>query len=87
MDGILSCFVVCCMFVAVLFVLREIYHLLRNQVEETGGSMSTFICRPGDLSKKKNENERGGGGGGCRNEENGENGAAWRQTRNTAVDL
>ena len=87
MDGILSCFVVCCMFVAVLFVLREIYHLLRNQVEETGGSMSTFICRPGDLSKKKNENERGEGGGGCRNEENGENGAAWRQTRNTAVDL
>ena len=85
MDGILSCFVVCCMFVAVLFVLREIYHLLRNQVEETGGSMSKFICRPGDLSKKYDGG--GGGGGGCRNEETGENGAAWRQTRNTAVDL
>jgi Co/Zn/Cd efflux system component len=75
MDGVLSCFVVGCMGIAVLFVLREIYQLLREQVDETG-SMSKFICRPSDLPQKK---------GGDR-DVTGEV-IAWRQSRSTAVDL
>ena len=43
MDGVLSCFVVGCMSIAVLFVLREIYHLIQVQGEEEG-SVATFLC-------------------------------------------
>ena len=45
MDGILSCFVVGCMALAVLFVLKEIYHLVQEQVGQEG-SVSKFICAP-----------------------------------------
>lgn len=45
MDGILSCFVVACMALAVLFVLKEIYHLVQEQVGQEG-SVSKFICAP-----------------------------------------
>ena len=54
MDGILSCFVVGCMGVAVLFVLREIFYLLKSQSIESG-SVSRFICRPDELAKQKRE--------------------------------
>ena len=45
MDGYLSCFVVGCMGVAALFVLKEIAGLLMTTSEEAGGV--GFLCKPG----------------------------------------
>eukprot|EP00946_MAST-07B_sp_MAST-7B-sp1_P002702 g2702.t1 len=47
MDGYLSCFVVACMAVAALFVLKEIAGLLMSTSEEAGGV--GFLCKPGSM--------------------------------------
>jgi Co/Zn/Cd efflux system component len=54
MDGVLSCFVVGCMSIAVLFVSMEIYHMVKEQSQDSG-SVSRFICRPDSIHKTKRE--------------------------------
>ena len=58
MDGYLSCFVVGCMAVAALFVLKEIAGLLMATSAEAGGV--GFLCKPGsaledELSKRRDD--------------------------------
>jgi Co/Zn/Cd efflux system component len=57
MDGVLSCFVVGCMAIAVLFVSKEIYYLVQDQVAQEGG-ISKFICESQYPNNKKIDQQR-----------------------------